>query len=82
MFLNERVITRVRYRPRDVDRAKSIRVCDRSGGLHRAHAWVRVMCRVSVRVGVKFRLRCMVRVKVSVRVRSQEVPGSECLAVQ
>ena len=40
------------------------------------------MCRVSVRVGVKFRLRCMVSVKVSVRVRSQEVPGSECLAVQ
>lgn len=40
------------------------------------------MCRVSVRVGVKFRLRCMVRVKFSVRVRSQEFPGSERLAVQ
>ena len=40
------------------------------------------MCRVSVRVGVKFRLRCMVRVKFSVSVRSQEVPGSERLAVQ
>ena len=40
-----------------------------------------VMCRISIRVGVKFRLRGMVRVKVSVRVRSQEVPGSEPLAV-
>ena len=40
------------------------------------------MCRVRGRVGVKFRLRCLVRVKFSVSVRSQEVPGSEGLAVQ
>ena len=49
---------------------------------HRAHAWVQVMCRVSIRVGLRFRLRGMVRVKFSVRVRSQEVPGGEPIAVQ
>lgn len=43
---------------------------------------VRVSCRAVFRVGVKFRLRGMLRVTVSVRVSSQEVLGSELLAVQ
>ena len=39
-------------------------------------------CRVMVRVGMKFKWRGMFRVMVSVRGRTQEVPGSEPLAVQ
>ena len=46
----------------------------------RDHAHVRVWCRISVRVGVRFRLRSTAKVMVSVRV--QEALGAETQAVQ
>ena len=48
----------------------------------RANAWVRVMCRVSISVGVRYMLGSMGRVTVGVRARFQEAQGAESKAVQ
>ena len=40
----------------------------------RVHAWVRVRCKVSLRVDVRFRLSSMVKHMMRVRDRSKETP--------
>ena len=48
----------------------------------RANARVRVRCRVSISVGLRYRLSSMGRVTVGVRARFQEAQSAESMAVQ
>ena len=48
----------------------------------RANAQVRVRCRVSISVGLRYRLSSMGRVTVGVRARFQEAQSAESMAVQ
>ena len=48
----------------------------------RVHVWVRVRCKVSIRVGVKFNFWSMGRDTLRVGVRFKEAQGAETKAVQ
>ena len=48
----------------------------------RAHVQVRFRCRVSISVGVRLRLRRTTRILVMFKVRFQDSPDAEPLAVQ
>ena len=62
----------VRVPSRDISRASDTGPNISTEACMRANAWVRVRCRVSIRVGVKYRLRSTGRVTLRVRVWFQE----------